>query len=61
MPKTLENFSKKMKRLLHQKEGRMLDIEMSLSYTYESYTKNVDELIFGTDDIEIETTIDQIV
>jgi hypothetical protein len=60
MPKTLENsFSKKMRRLLRQKDRKVIDVELTLSHTFENYTRNVDELIFGSEEVELETSLEQ--
>ena len=48
MPKTLETFGRKFRRLLRQQLKNTIDVEMQLSQTFEAYTRNVDELIFGT-------------
>lgn len=49
MPKALELFGSKMRRLLRGREGRLMDVEMELTHTYHSYSRNVDELIFGSE------------
>lgn len=48
-----------MRRLLRNKENRLIDVEMQLSHTFESYSKNADELIFGSEEVEVETTLQQ--
>jgi hypothetical protein len=61
MPKMLEAFSRRFRRLLKQQPTLTIDVPLKLSHTYESYTRNVDELTFGTEEMEVPTSLEQMV
>lgn len=48
MPKKLEDFDRKFRRLYRKNEQKLLNVPMSLTHTYDYYCRRVDELIFGT-------------
>lgn len=49
MPKALEDMKKQFKRLTKQSNKKVIDVEMKLTYTYDNYSQQVDEFIFGTE------------
>lgn len=49
MPKALEDMKKQFKRLTKQTNKKIINVEMKLTHTYDNYSQQVDEFIFGTE------------
>ena len=49
MPKALKDMKKQFNRLTKQNNKKIIDVEMKLTHTYDNYSQQVDEFIFGTE------------
>jgi hypothetical protein len=60
MPKKLEDFGRKMRRLYRQDSANLFAVPLRVNHTYEFFVRCSDELLFGNQDQEKPTTLEQL-
>jgi hypothetical protein len=60
LPKKLQDYDRKFRRLYRSSGSRQLEQPLTLTHSYEYYCRLVDEVLFGTEEVETAVTAEQL-
>lgn len=60
LPKKLQDYDRKFRKLYRSSGGRQLEQPLTLTHSYEYYCRLVDEVLFGTEEVETSVSGEQL-